>query len=185
VEQGENVLDIAQVFAEYAGTDHGGFTLDINAANGTNAGGTPDGFPVGAGTAVCSYYVHFDDGTYTGPADDALGSLTFAEDVMGLIVAGTINGQDIFYQNGINTLCDTDGALGNIGTTYPATETCGMTGGNPLGDARGLEIFNADPTLPRSTNQDPISIDGKTVNFDLQISNKHDSFRIILPASGG
>lgn len=178
VVQGASTSHDALVFAEYAGTDHGGFTMDIDSNNTTNAGGTPHGFLVAADVAVCSYYVHFDDGNLN-DVDVAVGSLTFDAEVMGLIVAGTINTNDIFYKEGINTLCDTDDALGNDGTSYEPGATCGING-----DARGLEFFNADPTLPRPTNQDPISISGdkKTVSFDLQISNKHDSFRIILPA---
>ena len=95
---------------------------------------------------------------------------------MSLIVAGTINTNDIFYKNGINTLCDTDAILGSPGTFYPVAGACGLDG-----DARGLEIFNADPTLPYSTNQDPVEILGNTVHFDLRIYNKHDSLRVILP----
>lgn len=157
--------DKPQVFAEYAGWNHGGFTMDINSTNGTNV---PDGYTVEDGKPVCSYYVHFDDGVY----DDwsrAEGSITFSAPVMGLIVAGTTNSNDIFNQNDIYTMYDVDNILGNDGTTYPVEDA-----------ARGLEIFYADPT--DSDNQDPVSISGDAVNFDLNALGKHDSFRIILPA---
>jgi hypothetical protein len=173
VQSGVTTENDPQVFAEYAGTDHGGFTLDIDASNATNVSGSPDGFPVDPETPVCSYYVHFDDSN--GDHDRGFFSLTFEEPVMGLIVAGTYRSDDIFFQNTINTLCDTDVALGNAGTAYPAPEICGL-----LGDARGLEFSNPDPT--NSGNQDPVNIQGDTVFFDLNIFDKHDSLRIILPA---
>jgi hypothetical protein len=177
VRQAQTTSETPQIFAEYAGTDHGGFTLDINASNETNATGTPNGYAVDAELPVCSYYVHFDDGDYD-EIDIVKGFVTFEAPVMGLIVAGTINTSDIFYKQGINTMCDVDPKLGNDATTtYPETD-CGING-----DARGLEIFNVDPTLPRNQNQDPVKIDGHTLYFDLLIANKHDSFRIILPAS--
>jgi hypothetical protein len=50
-------------------------------------------------------------------------------------------------------------------------------------DARGLEIRWSDPWDTR--NQDPVRILGNSVEFSSGIFNKHDSFRIILPASGG
>ncbi|MFC1606281.1 hypothetical protein ACFL33_05415 [Pseudomonadota bacterium] len=174
VQGGVTTVEVPQVFAEYAGTDHSGFTLDIDASNATKV---PDGFVVDPETPVCSYYVHFDDSN--GDSDQGLFYLTFEEPVMGLIVAGTIRGDDLF--KGGNTLCDTDVALGNDLTTYPASATCGSNGGSN-GDARGLEMNIAlnDPTA--AGNQDPVEIDGYTVYFDLNIFNLHDSLRIILPA---
>jgi hypothetical protein len=174
VRYGESPAEVPQVFEEYAGTDHGGFTLDINAASETNVSG--GGYAVDPGTPVCSYYVHFDDGDVD--HDQFLGSITFEENVIGLIVAGTTRSDDIFNQAGINTMCDTDAALGNVSTTYPNPSTCGMDGGVDA-DARGLEISNTDPA--DSGNQDPIWINGNTVEFDLNIYDKHDSLRIILP----
>jgi hypothetical protein len=174
VRRGQSVSDTPQVFAEYAGTDHGGFDLDINADNQTNV---PDGYSVAAGTPICSYYVHFDDGVYDDPYDTAQGTITFESDVIGLIVAGTINTNDIFNKAGINTLCDTNSTLGNDGTIYAGSSICGI-----YGEANGLEIFNSNPTLDRPNNQDPVDISDNTVGFDLLIANKHDAFRIILPA---
>lgn len=178
VQQDTSTSDTPQVFAEYAGTDHGGFKLDIDYLNATNVVPPPnDGFLVDAETPVCSYYVHYDDGDYDPPYNTAQGSITFESNVLGLIVAGTINTSDIFYKQGINTLCDTNSILGNDDTTYADSTDCGIGG-----EANGLEIFHTAPTVPRPTNQDPVSISGDTVNFDLLIANKHDAFRIILLA---
>lgn len=168
VRQGESPADEARAFAEFAGYDHGGFPLNIRPDNTADTDEQDD---VSDGTPICSYYVHFDDGD-TGDQDVANGSLTFDADVLGLIVAGTTRSDDIFYP--ANTLCDTDAALGNGGTTYPASATCGING-----DARGLEILTSDPTASEG-NQDPLEISGRTVSFSLEINNKHDSFRIIL-----
>jgi hypothetical protein len=170
VKYGDSIGSIPKIFAEYVESDHGGFVMDIDSSNNINI---PGGHPVQDGTPICSYYVHFDDANPD--HDQGLGHVTFSAPVMGLIVAGTYNGRDIFYNAGLNTLCDTNSILGNVATDYGSDSTCGM-----LGDARGLEIFYSNPA--HGGNQDPISISGNTVNFDLNIYDKHDAFRIILPA---
>lgn len=177
VRAGANVDPDPQVFAESVLSDHGGFTLDIDASNNTNVTGDPAGFPVADGETVCSYYVHYDRGGVEASVDAA--SLTFESEIRGLIVAGTTNSSDIFHQQDLNTLCDTDAALGSEAVTYEMPGACGIDG-----DARGLEIFDSDPTL--SSNQDPIQIstDAQTVTFSPAVFNKHDSFRVIVNPVG-
>jgi len=151
-------LGIPQIFPEYSGSNHGGFKMDIVG----NKAQIPSATVV-ADTPVCSYYVHFDDG---GAPHYAEGYIQFSKPVMGLIVAGTYNGSDIFYKGGIYTMYDTDSKFG-AGITYPVK-----------GDARGLEIFY--PDLPDSKSQDNVWVEGDTVYFELSIFDKHDSFRIIV-----
>ncbi len=160
VSPGGDTSETPQVFAEYAGTDHGGFMMDINSTNDVSL--SNGGYSVAADTPVCSYYVHFDDGD-TGDRDVVTGNISFDGSVMGLIVAGTYT-NDIFSPHDIYTMYDVDDILGNNDTIYPSYDP---------NNGRGLEY----------PNQDPVSISGNTVDFTMEISNKHDSFRIILPAT--
>lgn len=180
VTQGSFTSASVRAFSEGTITDHGGFPLNIDTENNLFLDTNDD---VSAGEPVCSYYVHFDDANASLlNLQREMGSLAFEGEIVGLIVAGGTNPSDIWKDNGINTLCETDADLGLSGTTYPGAtaSSCGING-----DARGLEMFSTDPTASSNQDQTEISSDKTSVSFNIEISNKHDSFRILLDPGGG
>lgn len=169
VTQGGQTSERIQYFAEGVTTSHSGIPLNIKADNSFEDNETAD---IEADAPVCSYYVHFDDGDLNDGDQWNDQFLSFDAEAQGAITAGTTNSSDPF--SSFDTLCDTDDPLGAADVTYPGDSptTCGSEG-----DARGLEIV---------PNQDRVefSADKKTVEFDMQIGPKHDSFRILLNPVG-
>jgi len=152
--------DLPVIFSEYAGSDHGGFNLDI-------VGKTvqiPTSATVESGVPVCSYYVHFDNGGVSSKV--AEGYITFDKPVIGLIVAGTYNTNDIFNKAGIYTMYDVNSKF-NTGIAYPVQ-----------GEAAGLEIYYTN--LEDARSQDNVWVVDDTVYFKLSIHDRHDAFRIIV-----
>lgn len=165
---GGQTSEDVQYFLEGVTTSHSDIPLNILANNTQELNEDTD---IAADTPVCSYYVQFDDGDTTDDDKHDNQSLTFSVAALGAITAGRTNGNDPF--SSFDTLCDTDGVLGAASVTYPGDfpATCGSKG-----DARELELVcNSDRVV--FTNG------ATTVEFDMLIGPKHDSFRIILPAN--
>jgi len=113
-------------------------------------------------TPVCIYYVHL-DGVGTGGLR-LEGDIEFGANIMGLIISGGNLGT---FKNR-NLMFTADSSIGDSSTTYPD-----FSGTNLL---RGLEA-----NYSTSYYNDNAVFNGSIVNFDMFVSNGHDSFRVIVP----
>jgi hypothetical protein len=120
---------------------------------------------------VCSYYVHVDQvGDQSWPAHTTwTGSITFTEDILGVIVRGTLQPPGGVWVGPPYTLNTTNPMLGLPGTVYPVD-------GGP-GGLSGLEL---DPYVAT----DYLSFTDNTVSFALTIAEVNDRFRVVLDAIG-
>jgi hypothetical protein len=104
---------------------------------------------VPTGTAVSSYFVHFD--ALGEPANGTIvfaeGSLTFNEDILGVIVLSS-------------TLNATHAELGGVGTLYPG------------GDHQGMELSTAGAYVT-------LSADRRTLSFGMPVGPYSDNLRVI------
>ena len=116
---------------------------------------------------VCIFYVHYDQigDEYT----DSLGidaSITFGEDILGLIISGGTKGtfanRDLMFDAD-----DSINSIGNPSTTYPDIS-------DSNNHERGLDVKWVQ-------NTDDAKFTGGTVDFNVWVANAHDSFRVILP----
>jgi hypothetical protein len=151
--------DLARVFAEQGPVAVQGLPLNDLA---TGVEYLVDGM-------VCSYYVHVDQvGSQTWPAHTHfVGSITFTEPILGVIVRGTTQPPGGAFAGPPWTLNTSNGILGLPGTAYPID-------GGP-GGLTGLEL---DPYVAT----DYLTVSGRTVSFDLTMAEVNDRFRVVLRA---
>ena len=139
------------------------YDLDKNRSAKSN-GPNPSDLAIPAGTPICIYYVHFDQvgETYT-KAGGINASITFGDNILGLIISGGIKGtfadRDLMFA--------ADDLVGYSGTTYPD-----ILDSND--HARGFDVNWVK-------NTDDAVFNGATVGFNVWVANAHDSFRVILP----
>ncbi|HEY4329011.1 MAG TPA: hypothetical protein VGN88_04685 [Phycisphaerae bacterium] len=151
----------AQLFAErQAVTISQPLVLDITAAGNSPNGNDPN-FSLAtlpAGTLVNSYYLHFDVVGTPAQGVEVTGSVTWGEQILGLIV-GVENGTTI-DQSG-NSLDLSNSALGAPGTLY---------GFDPI-------------DLSNLTDSVSLSADRRTITFDWATAGSADNMRIITAAT--
>jgi len=128
---------------------------DITAA-GTSPSTTDANFSPGqivAGTVVNSYALHFDvvGSLQTQNAKEATGSITFTDDILGLISRS-------------DSLNSTNGVLGLSGVLYPS------------GTDHGLEL---NPAGGGTSDVVTLSADRRTVTLDLRNASFPDDLRIV------
>jgi hypothetical protein len=112
------------------------------------------GIGIPAGTAVLSYFFHFDPVGASTTRRNSIGSLTFDRNILGVI----------FTTSRLGT---TDIPLGASGTTY-----------TPAHAERQVELISAQQTPPVDTFS--ISVDRKTISFSFFGSSSQDQMRVIL-----
>lgn len=105
-----------RVFYERQEVTGADVTVDVTNPGFVNSSGTLSPGVISSGTLMSSYYLVWDPATGTRRAG---GTVTFAQDILGIIVL-------------TDHLGDTNALLGNPGTTYPSTGLVGLE----LGDDR-------------------------------------------------
>jgi hypothetical protein len=116
------------------------------------------------GTQVCIYYVHYDqDGVEWTESGGINASITFCNDILGLIISGGTKG--VFAYKDL--MFAADESIGNPLTTYPDIF-------NSTNHERGFDVRWV-------VNTDDAVFNGDTVNFNVWVAGAHDSFRVILP----
>ncbi len=114
---------------------------------------------VAAGTSVVSYMITGNDDESNGHAPDLVGSVTFDQDILGVIIT-------------YSSLTASDSAVSNPGTSYLA--------GTSRDFRRGLEFVHAE------TDSVTLSGDLRTLSFEIHPTTAVDEIRIIVapePAS--
>jgi len=157
--------DYIKVWKEFEGTLSKNLYYDLDGSRSAKSDGPSDlELYVPAGTPVCIYYVHYDQkgGTYS-PKDGIDASMTFGDNILGLIISGGTLGdfadRDFMFAADVN--------IGNPGTKYPDK----LDSNN---HARGFDVN-------WSLNTDDAVFNGATVDFNVWVANAHDSMRVILP----
>ena len=128
--------------------------VDITVPGTSPAGGVQNLSPgqIATGATVSSFFLHYDQPGAPGVVVEAIGSITFDTDVLGIIVLS-------------QALDDTD--------TYPGLPTTIYTSGDSL---RGMEIF------PAGSDVITLSPDRRTIIVDFHNVNNADDVRIITAA---
>ena len=144
---------LTRVFFEKTLVLTSSLTVD-NTATGDYPPNGPLGIGISAGTAISSFFFHFDPIGSSATRRDSIGMVTFDRNILGVIfTTPRLNG--------------TDQPLGAAGTAY-----------SPAHFERQVETTTAQQVLPLDTFN--ISADRRTISFTFHARNSQDQMRVIL-----
>jgi len=156
-----------RVWKEFEGTLTEDLYYDLDesvSARSYLVGNTLPELYIPLGTQVCIYYVHYDqDGVDWTESGGINASITFCNDILGLIISGGTKG--VFAYKDL--MFAADDSIGNPMTTYPDIS-------NSTNHERGFDVRWV-------VNTDDAVFNGDTVDFNVWVAGAHDSFRVILP----